>query len=301
MKIKIDIRENDLIGILKGIIIENKKHILISEKLPIGDIIICDENDNELIMIERKALNDLAASIKDGPYNEQSFRLNGHTLHNHNIIYLIEGDLNRYYERGHISKQILQSSMCSILYYKGFSLLRTLHLVETADFIISFADKLEKEGKNKKGYYTYKIDDDYSTISSLNNPIIKINTIPLDNNIESNDDIILINENKIINDIKNDNNDQHYSEVMKIKKEKSANINPENIGEIMLACIPGVSIKTSIEIMKKYKNIRNLTKSLDENPNCLNNIYIPNDKGLRKINKTSIENIKNFLHIHCNI
>ena len=47
MKIKIDIRENDLIGILKGIIIENKKHILISEKLPIGDIIICDENDNE--------------------------------------------------------------------------------------------------------------------------------------------------------------------------------------------------------------------------------------------------------------
>jgi len=66
----------------------------------------------------------------------------------------------------------------------------------------------------------------------------------------------------------------------------------------MLSCIPGVSVKTAIEVMKKYKNIPNLLKALNEDINCLNKIYIQNDKGLRKINKTSIENIKNFLHIH---
>ena len=61
------------------------------QQLHLGDIIICDEEDNELLMIERKTPADLAASIKDGRYNEQSFRLSNYKLHNHHIIYLMEG------------------------------------------------------------------------------------------------------------------------------------------------------------------------------------------------------------------
>ena len=90
MKIKIDIRENDLITILQSILTETNNHVLIKEQLPIGDIIIYDNDDKEILLIERKTLNDLAASIKDGRYNEQSYRLNGHTLHNHNIIYILQ-------------------------------------------------------------------------------------------------------------------------------------------------------------------------------------------------------------------
>lgn len=309
MKIKVDVREGELITILENKLTTNDVnfHQLIKEQLPIGDIIFCDNNDNELLLIERKSLNDLAASIKDGRYNEQSFRLDGHTLHNHNIIYLVEGDLYKYFDKGRISKKTLQSSMCSILYYKGFSLLRTMTIYETADFIITFADKLEKEGKSKKGYYTTKIIDDNTC--HVNSNIITINTEVLvnnheninhennhennQNNHENNDD-----EHIDVNDSNISVNGKRYSEVMKIKKEKSANINKENIGEIMLSCIPGVSVKTAIEVMKKYKNIPNLLKALNEDINCLNKIYIQNDKGLRKINKTSIENIKNFLHIH---
>ena len=44
----------------------------------------------------------------------------------------------------------------------------------------------------------------------------------------------------------------------------------------MLSCIPGVSVKTAIEVMKKYKNIPNLLKALNEDINCLNKIYIQN-------------------------
>ena len=52
MKIKIDIRENDLITILQSILTETNNHVLIKEQLPIGDIIIYDnffERYNELI------------------------------------------------------------------------------------------------------------------------------------------------------------------------------------------------------------------------------------------------------------
>ena len=41
----------------------------------LGDVIICDDDGSERMIIERKTLNDLAASIKDGRYEEQGYRL----------------------------------------------------------------------------------------------------------------------------------------------------------------------------------------------------------------------------------
>ena len=78
-----------------------------SKPLPIGDVIIKSiiknrnsENmemvtgtETEELIIERKSISDLLSSIKDGRYEEQSYRLNGSQTHNHNIIYLIEGGI----------------------------------------------------------------------------------------------------------------------------------------------------------------------------------------------------------------
>ena len=88
MLIKIDTREKDLYNLCK-LEAEN----VLFETLAVGDIIIYDDENNEKIIIERKTLYDLAASIKDGRYAEQSFILNNYTMHNHNIIYLIEFSL----------------------------------------------------------------------------------------------------------------------------------------------------------------------------------------------------------------
>ena len=47
---------------------------------------------NDFLIIERKSLSDLIASIKDGRYNEQSYRLiHSSGLYRHHIVYLIEG------------------------------------------------------------------------------------------------------------------------------------------------------------------------------------------------------------------
>ena len=85
MLIKIDSREDALkaeciirMGPYRNIQIE-------SESLHLGDAIIYDENGEEKVIIERKTLNDLASSIKDGRYAEQSFRLNGCSLENHQV------------------------------------------------------------------------------------------------------------------------------------------------------------------------------------------------------------------------
>ena len=88
MRLKIDNRERKLIQLLKAYNDQfGFKNIeFVVEKLDLGDFIICDDNDNEKLIVERKSLNDLASSIKDGRYIEQSHRLTGYPIHNHNII-----------------------------------------------------------------------------------------------------------------------------------------------------------------------------------------------------------------------
>ena len=143
MLIKIDTREKDLYNLCK------LEYDNISfETLDLGDIIICDENNNEKLIIERKTLYDLASSIKDGRYAEQSYRLNNCELHNHNIVYLIEGNLSMYNpKRGRLEKSALLSAFTTINYFKGFSLFRTNDIQETAEFILSFTNKLKKVAK----------------------------------------------------------------------------------------------------------------------------------------------------------
>ena len=100
MIIKVDYREKKLISNLRRLrdMYDYEKITICVENLPIGDIVILDENDEEKLIIERKTLSDLSSSIKDGRYVEQSYRLNGESIHNHNIVYLIEGDIEKWKE-----------------------------------------------------------------------------------------------------------------------------------------------------------------------------------------------------------
>ena len=97
---------------------------------------------------------DLASSIRDGRYNEQSYRLNGNSLHNHNIIYLIEGNLTNYSDRfSKVSANTLITTMFSLSYYKGFSVFRSLNIYESANYIMLITDKIRRE-KEKQSFYS---------------------------------------------------------------------------------------------------------------------------------------------------
>jgi len=151
MKLYIDNREPKQIIDYLNFLNESKKYTIELTNLELGDYLIYDEkNDKKLVIIERKSLSDLESSIKDGRYNEQSFRLDGNELHNHNIYYLIEGNIVNY--RNEKFKGSLYSSLVSISYYKGFSILNSINNIDSAEIINGFTNKLVKES-NKDCYY----------------------------------------------------------------------------------------------------------------------------------------------------
>lgn len=152
MQLLIDLREpktlvNYIISLNET---ASTKITIVQKNLDIGDYVFFDEiNAKELLIIERKSLADLEASIKDGRYSEQSFRLNETTLHNHNIIYLLEGAIIKYNPK---FRNTLYSSLFSLNYYKGFSVINVLNQTETGDILLAFASKLLRE--NKPGFYS---------------------------------------------------------------------------------------------------------------------------------------------------
>jgi ERCC4-type nuclease len=329
--IKVDFREKDLIALLQLKMMndsndnndknKNNNNVKLKvDNLKIGDVafIETDKNENEigdeLLIFERKSLNDLASSIKDGRYAEQSFRLDGYqAVPNHNIVYLIEGDLSKYRENqfSRINKKTLLSSMFSILYYKGFSVVRTMNVVETCDLVWSWADKLEREmartnsesGSKKMPYYKNDITSSTSSTSTFNSNSNSDTTVA-----ENKDNMQFHIELEL--DASQNNNEggidkvvavaaqpypYDYCSVLKVKKEKNANVTPENIGVIMLSTIPGISSKTAIAIMNEFKTIGQLIKSFELNAHCLNHVCIETNGKSRKITSTCIENIRKYL------
>lgn len=262
--IKIDNRESELLKKIEREKDTNesfKNLTLVIESLPLGDIIVCNaETNEELIIIERKTLNDLSASIKDGRYEEQSYRLNGIDHPNHNIVYFIEGSIQNTSPliKYKWDKPTMYSAMVSIAFYKGFSLMRSLDINETAYMIYNLAHKLEKT-TNRAFYYS----------RSLNpNPVIP-------------------------EEGEQKQTKSYYDVAKRVKKD---NVTKENIGQIMLCQIPGVSSQSACAILNKFSNIRSLIKELETNPECLNDVYLTDAKGKqRKINKTCIQNIINLL------
>lgn len=276
MLIKIDTREQELFTKCQQTIesvLKFKDIKLISQPLPLGDIIIND-GTNDCVIIERKTFADLAASIKDGRYEEQSYRLNGLPHHNHNIIYLIEGDINRFNTfKERIDKQTLYSAMFSINYFKGFSVMRSNNLEETSMIACNMVYKLV--GGLKSGKIAF-----YKTVdNSLNNQ--NNNTNDKDNNETKEEE-------------KKEATEKDYCSV--IKKVKKDNITPDNIGEIMLCQIPGVSSASALAILSQFKTLPNLIKSIQTDETCLNNICTTDPNGkFRKISKTAIATIIKFL------
>jgi len=287
MILRIDTRERELIKRCEDLLVAVpafKDLKIVVEPLPLGDIIITtNHSDNQKIdniIVERKSLSDLAASIKDGRYEEQSYRLNGLPHHNHNIVYLIEGDLakfNSFKER--IDKQTLYSAMFSINYYKGFSLMRSTSMDETAFIVCNMAYKIGKD-PNKAPYFSQK------AITSESGPSAHSESGPSEmGHLEPG----LMEPSTSVHSEAKD-----YCSV--IKKVKKDNITEENIGEIMLCQIPGISSVTALTIMEKYKYLPNLVKCLQEDPDCLNGISTTDANGKsRKISKTTIATIVKYL------
>lgn len=221
---------------------------LVKKVIPLGDILIQNDEEEDIAIIERKSLNDLLSSIKDGRYEEQSYRLrNSSGIPPHNIIYMIEGMFSQL--RTLIEKKTIHSCITSLQMFKGFSVMRTCSIQETAETIVWMACKMERDiQKGKMLFYQ---------------------NVPRETPVEP-------------------TQAPYCSVVKKVKKE---NITPENIAEIFLCQIPGISSTTAIAVMKQYNTFSNLIDQVRTNPQGLENITIESNGKVRKISKNCVQNI----------
>lgn len=155
MHLVVDCRETALIARCRALLLLEedaaaKAIRLVVRSLPLGDVLLERRADDDggdgdggtpVLLIERKALPDLLASITDGRYAEQSFRLAHHPrLAPHNIVYLLEGSIAALPRAA--DRQRCFSALASCQYFKGFSTCRTESLDDTAHYLLATAAKL---------------------------------------------------------------------------------------------------------------------------------------------------------------
>ena len=213
ISLTIDCREKKIISELK----KQDVSFAISQ-LPLADFIIKSENDNVIAMFERKTLADLESSILDGRYKEQGQRLNECEVLNHNIIYIIEGDLDKYKPKTRrMKRETLRNAMISCMMFKGFSLVQTKSVQDTGVWITGFLNKMSRE--MKKGQQLHQ-----------------------EHNKEQHQEH---HQNNITLSIK--------EKTPHVGKQKNANITREHIDEILLQQVPYVSEKSALAILEHFK------------------------------------------------
>tara|TARA_B110000285_G_scaffold157411_1_gene175603 strand:+ start:1518 stop:2480 length:963 start_codon:yes stop_codon:yes gene_type:complete len=303
MKIIIDERETALFDLCNTLLVSNNQvssNIQISkEVLNLGDILLKTDDDKEVLLIERKSLQDLLASIKDNRYEEQSYRL----IHSsgfppHSIFYLVEGMYSQL--RSQTEKKIIMSSMTSMQFFKGFSVHRTASIQESAQWLLFFADKIQRNFS--KGIIPYYLTDPFLKHITGSNGEPETNSV--DNIIETENITVNIDENtenrSVFNGIyqpsvsgSQQQTTADYCHV--VKKVKKENITPENIGEIILCQIPGISSITAIAIMKHFNHFTHFIEEITKDFSCIENLTIESNGKVRKISKKSIESIQQYL------
>tara|TARA_B100001093_G_C26713642_1_gene964612 strand:+ start:94 stop:918 length:825 start_codon:yes stop_codon:yes gene_type:complete len=223
--LKIDNRERKLIALIKQKIEKDSLDIsYVIDKLDLGDFIF-EIDGKEKIIIERKSLNDLASSIMDNRYREQSMRLQNYNMHNHNICYLIEGVLEEWVSKiKRITPNTLLSSMFSLQFFKGFSIIRTTDRYDTAQTLISLYKKLCKE-HDKDFFYNIEQNAGGKLNSSIDEYTNVISKVKKNNITSGNIDRIVLSQVPGISAITSKMILEKYGSLFKLLTEMNENPN----------------------------------------------------------------------------
>jgi len=115
------------------------------DNLTVGDYLI-KYKDKDVLVIERKTINDYCASIKDGRHREQKKRLLTKYTKNQ-IIYLVEGNLEFIQSKyNKVNSDTLTSSILNTMMRDGIHVFHTKDSKETIFFIESICKKISKQG-----------------------------------------------------------------------------------------------------------------------------------------------------------
>ena len=304
--ITIDTREHKLIELIK-----NTSSFTIPyeiKNLQLGDIIITPSKyPDKSLIIERKCMTDMIASIKDGRYKEQKLRLQAEIVNNSNTLfcYLLEGMTNDL--RLPNDKILLYGSIISSMFRDKIPLIRTLSLSETLDMIIRLYERMNK---NINDFFSLKkvINSNHTTEHNIQNNS-NVNIISNSNlSIIDNSNVSIIPNSNISivdnNNLDTNNIDTNNLYLQSIKKNKKENITPKLWNQMILTNIPGISNIIAIKINEEYPTINSLLKAYtnciddDTRIKLLANIILTNtEKQKRRIGNVISKRIFEYLYL----
>jgi len=111
--------------------------------LPAGDFEFVNIGVNPpatLLIIERKDVDDLAASLVDGRFDQQKAKLSAACSGLFPIAYLIEGEY-----QGHEKQSAIETVMLTTPFRDGFFILQTANIQQTYEMMIRIADLYTRE------------------------------------------------------------------------------------------------------------------------------------------------------------
>jgi ERCC4-type nuclease len=246
-----------------GALVSLKKRVLLLGDASIAGI-GADAESTDICIFERKSLADLAASIKDGRYAEQSHRLtHASNLHTHNIVYVIEGQLST--AKGPARARAV-SAIVSLALFKGFSVTRTTSVDETAELLISAAVKIAKNlAKHEHLRFGAAPATEGGMASTDGGMAAEV--VP-----------------------------SYATVANRVKKE---NLTPENFCEIVLVQIPGVSASIAALVVARTPTLTGLAEQLRANDAFLDDIRVPTQGSggtkSRRIGTNVVAAIKKFV------
>lgn len=146
---RIDNREHKLKDHLQELIKADEKLSIevVLQNLECGDFIL-EYEGTPVIVIERKTLADLVASIKDGRYRSQKARL-VEAFGREKVLYVVEGDYDYCqtkpcYVEG-MDKYSVLSSIINTLLRDGIRLVSTKNMTDTMDFLMCLLVRFTKD------------------------------------------------------------------------------------------------------------------------------------------------------------
>jgi ERCC4-type nuclease len=135
----LDTRESELITLLNDVTVK---------ALPVGDILIGVKEDGAMaeggIVIERKSIRDLEASILDGRYREQRGRILAYCEENKTQpMYILEGSWSS--STGRLQKSALMKFIQRLVLHYQIPVIQTASIHETAELLQTMMEQWKED------------------------------------------------------------------------------------------------------------------------------------------------------------
>ena len=240
VSISVDNREGQILFLLED---DDFKKLIVTANLDIGDIIYSIDKI-PYVIIERKTVSDLSASIKDGRYKEQKYRLLKEQKKGCRIIYLIEGDI---WAKPKYKPETLYSVIINSMIRDGIFVYISKNIGDTISFMKKINVQMNKIKNDliKPNYMSVGILNDTSHSDTSRSDTSRSDTSRSDTS----------HSDTSRSDTSCSDADE-YAQLIKISKK--SNFTPRVCYICQLAQIPRISQTIAISIVNKYPTMNDL-------------------------------------------